>query len=288
MRGCLLIFLFWFANTISAQELQLIPELSNRYCVQDISGNPFIRLRTNDPQKPITIRMASGQKILPLDLQKPSVFQNNFTHVVMLADLSRQDIPGAIAFDTLYAGAGAFHGNHAVIFTSDFPKGISSTEFAKRFPQAQHALENFLTLFPVFVAAIDSCRPVRVISYATTEETDRIEGGRRRYFTMTKLFNAGELEAKIPRSNGLDGGFYDPQFRLQTPYGVTLSFEHLNPLNLFEPGTAEASGELSIEECQKIIEGALRRKDAPTEPILRAEYLYRETHGRCKKSASLL
>lgn len=278
-----MIFIFFLGMGLAnAEDLKLYPEMSNRYCAMELNGTPYLRLVTNSTSNPLIIKILDGQKILPLDPEVPSIFQNNFTHLITLKNLSGTDLPGSIAFDTIYLGTGSFTTNSAVIFTEKKPKGVSKSEFLKSLPEnqkkvADEILNTFLTIYPALVAAIDSCRPLKVVTYATSEETDRIENGRKRYFQMTKKFNNRELKPIISKGNGISAGFYDPDFRIETRYGVTLDFEYLNPLRL-----KTIPRELSASQCEKIVNGAKARSDAPTDKTLFAEFLYKETFGRCK------
>lgn len=81
--------------------------------------------------------------------------KKDYVNFVTLSDLTDGQIPsGAIAFDN----------HHAVIFNEIHPKGISRPKFMAKLSDDQRligemTLNTFLRLRPIFIAAIDTCRP---------------------------------------------------------------------------------------------------------------------------------
>ncbi len=264
---------------LNSMDLKIFPELSNRYCKISAGGTPLIKILTDKPSRAIELKIMPGQTVKPLDPEKPSIFQNNFIYIVELSDLTDESIPGKVAFETAYVGAGMFAPHNAVIFDNQNPFGISRRKFLDKLPQEKHhlanlGLNNFLRLFPLFAAAIDSCRPIRVVTYATTEETDRIESGRKRYFQMAKEFNQKKQAPVFLERLGNDGGFYDPDSTIEK-YGVKINFEYLNPLIPIREKN------LNKDQCAQIISLAMQSPQAPREKMRLAEFLYKETLGRC-------
>ncbi len=194
-------------------------------CKKKTQGSP-IRIGVAK-HRDLLIRRFEGQHIPPNRLQART---KDYTYSLTIEDLTN---------GTLREGAIAFRKNQAVIYTSDYPKGISRPRFIRLFPQAHQpladtALNTFLRLWPIFNAAIDTCRPYPpTVIYGTDDEIDRIEAGRLKFSQMVQTYNLNPKPSRplyLPES-GLVGGFYDPNAGNRT----NISYHALNPLEFYVP-----------------------------------------------------
>lgn len=185
--------------------------------------NPEIRLPVAH-RRDVLLRRVPGQYV-PGDHEQAR--RNPYVYFLELADLSD---------GRLDDGAIAFIAEHAVIFTHQFPKGLSRPEYIAQLPRdqqeiAQQTFDIFLTLHPILNVLIDACRPYpAAVTYGTDDEFDKIEAAKRVYGELARAYNNGSL---TPRENpwepGTFSGFIDPRAN-----GPHVSYQAMNPLNFHE------------------------------------------------------
>jgi len=154
----------------------------------------------------------------------------DYTHFITLKDLSN---------GVLNDGAIAFRTDQAVIFTQAEPTGISRKAFMETLPTpkqpiAIQALNTFLRLQTIIVAAIDTCRPYPpTVTYGTDDEIDRIEAGRLKFHTMIDAYNENPTPQRplFIHETGMSDGFFDPDTGRQRH----ISYQALNPLSFYVP-----------------------------------------------------
>lgn len=273
---------------------RIIAEPTTRYCTVGIKNGHQIKIRLEGGRF-INLLVVPGQKSRKEELQSKIdsgeinvSLVDNFVHFVKLKDLLPSlDSDAAIAFNT-HNGIepSVFLPNYAVIFSPRFPNGISRDEFLNTEKDAEPALEQFLQLFNLFTAALDSCRPESMLSYATSNELDRIINGRLRFFKIAQKLNSGFRFPIHYERLGVKGGFIDPNASVDTGYGFILDFKYLNPLNFsIDQFTPAARGELPKAICaglvQKITEEYISKHRNPDKLLLH-EYISSKSFGRCR------
>ena len=182
-----------------------------------------IRIRVAH-HRDLVVRPVAGQHVPPVTDQART---KSYVHAVPLSDLTNSVIgTGTIAFTSEYA----------IIFTKEYPVGLSRDTFITQLPKEQQdlanrALNTFLRLHKVFNAAIDACRPYpSKVTYGTDDDINKIEAGRLTYRQLAQEFNRNPNPNTdlIRHERGLSGGFVDPT---QNRKGV--SYHAINPLYFY-------------------------------------------------------